>query len=167
LSEAIFEFITLVTKEKLTADISEHLTSTLTVTESYRSLIDAAERIARLQGLIRDSASESLDSTLNDWLARAISAFEHSDTSLETFEQNTANKDWEELDKDYKALKQEILRAGASKTFSIKDMEYRIELSNLIRQALESLVQSSQAMDFLNEYHAVIPVPATASTAPA
>ena len=150
LADSITKYISQISRNQLTDELSESNLLFLRTIEYYRGIIQLTHFIISLREQVLETGDQKMDEKLNNWLAKTVELSELADLTDPEKELDTEelNRLLEEVKEDaYDPLKQRILAAGARGRITMKEMEVRLELISLLRRVARQLSKASRVIN--------------------
>jgi len=147
---SITEYISKMSRNPLTDELSESNVLFLRTIEYYRGIIRLMHFITTLQVQILETGDQKMDEKLNNWLAKIIELSELTDLSdpEKELDPEELNRLLEKIKEDeYDPLKQRILAASARGRINMKEMEMRLELISQLRRVARQLAKAARIIN--------------------
>jgi phosphate:Na+ symporter len=138
----IGKFINQVRRGGLPETLDHALPHALRITSYYREVADVAIRIAQMQQS-KPVKNEKLAHEIGLYKQNVVKLLKATDIQQEEFSIESCNRYFEELESEYKHLKNLLLKAGAKDELPVTQMVFQIDLMSDIRRIADQMEKAA------------------------
>lgn len=144
LETQIGDFINVVRRSPLPAELDEVLPNALRVSGYYTEVAEVAIRVAKLQAETRPVENRDLAGAINSFKHGAIKLFDMADAEREEYEATEIIEQKGTLEEEYRELKSHLLKAGTRGHLPVTQMALQLEIMSDIRRLIDQMEKGAR-----------------------
>jgi phosphate:Na+ symporter len=156
LETSVADFINLLQRSHLPADLDDVLPSGLRIAGYYASITELAAMVAKKQGEIHTIQAEKISGTLNHFKGTIVKMFKEADVEREEFSLESCEASLQTVIDEYHDLKNMLLRLSTQGVLHVRHLVVLQELISYMRRLAELAAKAARYSNSLTQFASLV-----------